>query len=166
MDEQMPETALIESDKTTEDNSSSGELVAMLAKGDIFAAQERMLKMPQAECPVAHYFGPGIYVREVQAKAGTLAIGHHQRFEQLNILLKGTVAMFTEEGVQVISAPFIFTGKPGKKAGYIIEDMVWQTVYATQETDIQKLEEMLIDKNVTHSLPPESIAAINQFTEK
>lgn len=162
----MPESALIESEKITEDNSSSGELVELLAGGQIFAAQEKMLAMPQAVCPVAHYFGPGIYVREVQMKAGTLAIGHFQRFEHLNIVLQGAVAMFTDNGVEVVRAPFIFTGKPGKKAGYVIEDLVWQTIYATQETDIERLEDTLVDKSVSHSLPQSAVEALTQIIER
>ena len=32
--------------------------------------EKEMLEMPQADCPVAHHFGPGIYIREVTLPAG------------------------------------------------------------------------------------------------
>lgn len=111
-----------------------------------------MLSLPQAECPVVHHFGPGIYIREVTMLAGTLAIGHAQRHEHLNIMLKGAVAMIGDDGqVKELRAPLIFVGKPGRKAGYIIETTVWQNVYPNpdDERDIDKLEARWIDKSAT-----------------
>ena len=77
-----------------------------------------MLELPQAECPVYHHFGPGIYVREVHLPKGIFAIGHAQKYEHLNIVLKGTVLMTGDDGsLKEIRAPMIFTGKPGRKFG-------------------------------------------------
>lgn len=112
--------------------------------------EEYMLALPQAECPVVHHFGPGIYVREVTLPAGTLAIGHAQRFEHLNIMLTGAVAILKDDGTtEVLRAPMIFVGKPGRKVGFVIETCVWQNVYATEERDIDKLEATLLDKSET-----------------
>ncbi len=80
--------------------------------------------------------------------AGTIAIGHEQRFEQMNVLLKGRVVMLNKSGVPAeLVAPMAFTGPPGQKIGYIAEDMVWQNIYATTETDIEALESMFIVKD-------------------
>lgn len=111
-------------------------------------AQRLMLRMPQVECPVIHRFGPGVYIREVTVPAGTLAIGHCQRFEQMNIMLKGKVTVVTDDGeLKTLTAPTCFVGKPGRKVGYIHEEMVWQNIYATNETDVEKLEAMFLDKS-------------------
>lgn len=110
----------------------------------------KMLQMEQADCPVIHSFGPGIYIRELRMKAGTLAIGHYQKFEHMNILVKGSVMMLNDDGSKkVVSAPLIFTGKPGRKAGYVLEDVVWLNVYATDETDVEKLENTYLEKSET-----------------
>ncbi|MEY4761259.1 MAG: Rhodoferax phage [Pseudomonadota bacterium] len=107
-----------------------------------------MLQLPQADCPVVHHFGPGIYIREVTLPADTFAIGHEQRFEHLNIMVKGAVAIVGEGGdLKVLRAPLIYVGKPGRKVGYIIEETVWQNIYATTERDIDKLESMLLIKS-------------------
>jgi hypothetical protein len=109
-----------------------------------------MLDLPQAECPVIHHFGPGIYIREVHLPAGIFAVGHAQRFEHLNIMLKGAVAMVGEDGqLKVVRAPTIFTGQPGRKFGYVLEDTIWQNVYATEETDVDSLEATYLDKSFT-----------------
>lgn len=112
--------------------------------------ESHMLDHPQVDCPVVHHFGPGIYIREVHMPKGTLALGHAQRFEHLNIMLKGKVAMPSPDGgLKIIEAPAIYVGQPGRKFGLVLEDVVWQNVYATDETDIDKLESMFLDKSST-----------------
>jgi len=115
----------------------------------IEALEADMLKMDQVDCPVIHRFSPGLYIREVSIPAGTLAIGHFQKTEHLNIFLQGRVLIMGDNGkARELAAPMIFAGKPGRKFGYIKEDVVWLNVYPTDETDIDTLEEMYLDKSV------------------
>jgi hypothetical protein len=110
--------------------------------------QGEMLKLPQAPCNVRHIFAPGIYMRELSVRADTYMIGHTQRFEHVNILSKGRVRIFNEDrSVTELSAPLTFIGKPGKKVGYVVDDIVWTNVYATDETDIETLEETFLDRS-------------------
>jgi hypothetical protein len=113
---------------------------------NLATVEESMLKMQQEPCPVVHRFGPGVYIREVMLKKGLFAIGHHQKQEHLNIMLTGKVLM--TDG-SCLEAPMIFVGKPGRKAGFIEEDTVWLNVYATNETDVEKLEAMFLEKTDT-----------------
>jgi hypothetical protein len=106
-----------------------------------------MLEMAQADCPVRHHFGPDLYVRELNMKAGTLAVGHKQKKPHLNIMVKGKVLMFGVDSKKEISAPIIFTGDEGRKVGYILEDTLWLNVYSTDETDIDTLEDMFLEKS-------------------
>jgi len=113
----------------------------------IDAVQEYGLKQPQVDCPVIHRFAPGLYIREVSIPAGTMAVGHFQKKEHLNIMLKGKVDIINENGeVETLTAPLSFVGQPGRKIGHIREDMVWQNIYATEETDVEKLEDTYLDK--------------------
>lgn len=109
---------------------------------------KELMAMPQSSCNVVHYFAPGICVREVTMPAGTFAVGHRQKFDHLNVFLKGRVRMFDELTGETseISAPLIYVGKPGRKVGYIMEDMVWQNIYATDLTDPDAVEDHFIDK--------------------
>ncbi len=123
-----------------------------------------MLTLRQVECPVVHHFGPGIYIREVTIPAGTLAVGHSQKFDHLNLLLRGTVAIIGEDGQpRVLKAPLIFVGKPGRKIGYAVEDTVWQNIYATEERDIAKLEETFLNKSDTWESYRESMLAFERL---
>lgn len=118
------------------------------ASGGLSVSEQFMLSCDQAECPVIHHFGPGIYIRELHMKAGTMAIGHHQKHDHVNVLLKGRVLMLMDDGsTNEVAAPLMFVGKPGRKIGWVLEDMVWQNIYATTETDIETIEAMFLDKS-------------------
>jgi hypothetical protein len=107
-----------------------------------------MVQMPQAECPVMHHFGPGVYIREVSMPAGTLVLGHKHRYAHMNILVKGRLKFLCEDGVvREFAAPMVMTGNPGRKLALILEDTVWQNIYATEVTNPVALEEILLDKS-------------------
>jgi len=111
-------------------------------------AERVMLEHEQVDCPVIHHFGPGIYTREVHLKAGTLAIGHRQKQEHVNVILKGRVLMLRDDGsTQELAAPLMFIGQPGRKMGWVLEDTVWQNIYATTVRDVCTLEDMFLDKS-------------------
>lgn len=114
---------------------------------DIQAITEASLALPQAECSVSHYFGHHIYIREVTIPAGVLAVGHYQKEKHNNIMLSGKIAMITDDGVKILTAPLIFEGEPGRKIGLALETVVWQNIWATDETDIEVLEDMYLDKS-------------------
>lgn len=111
-------------------------------------AEAEMLKFPQADCPVVHHFGPGVCIREVFMPAGTLAIGHKQKYDHLNLLLRGKVMVVRDDGVaDILSAPLLFVGKPGRKIGYVLEDMVWQNIYATDFRNADDVEAHFVEKS-------------------
>lgn len=122
---------------------SAGELAQFVGK-----IEQKMLEMDQVDCPVIHRFGPGVYIREVMIPAGTFAVGHHQNFEHMNIMLRGRVTVLNDAGgATELVAPMMFVGKPGRKIGYIHEDVVWLNVYSTDETDVETLESTFITKS-------------------
>lgn len=109
------------------------------------------LEQPQVTCPVIHTFSRGTYVRELFTPGGgTLLVGHKQRYNQLNIFLRGKVLMFSSEGnVKVLSGPMMFTGGPGRKTGVVLEDMTWLNVYPSDETNIDTLEDTFFEVSET-----------------
>lgn len=109
-----------------------------------------MLNLPQADCPLVHRFAPGLYIRELTVPAGVFVVAHKQRTRHLNIVLSGKFIMEGLDGnLQEMNAPLFFVAEPGRKTGYALTTVVWQNIYATDETDIDKLEEMLLDKSET-----------------
>jgi len=118
------------------------------SKYSIDEIEEKLLHEEQADCPVIHKFSPGLYIRELHAYKGTLIIGHEQKLPHFNVMLKGKVLWINENGDnEELIAPLSFTAKPGRKVGYILEDMIWQNIYPTNEIDINKLEETYLNKS-------------------
>lgn len=110
--------------------------------------EAKLLELPQIDCPVLHHFGPGVYIREVRMPAGSLILGHRHRNAHTNILVQGRLKFLNEGGETVeLVAPAVLTSNPGRKLACIIEDTIWQNVYATEEKDVEKLEAALLDKS-------------------
>jgi hypothetical protein len=108
-----------------------------------------MLQGTQVDCPITHHFGPDIYIREALMPAGTMVMGHAHRKPSMNVMVAGKMAVLIDGVAQIMEAPMIFTAPAGRKLAYIIEDVVIQNVYATSETDVQKLEDQIVDKSAT-----------------
>lgn len=110
--------------------------------------EQKMLALPQAECELFHKFQPGYYIREVHLPKGAIVVGHHQNYEHLNVFIRGKVLMLNTDGsTNIVEAPMTFVGKPGRKIGAILEDVVWQNVYPTNQTDIDLLEAQYLTKS-------------------
>jgi hypothetical protein len=119
-------------------------------KGKIEVLEDAFLQQPQIDCPVVHRFGPNIYIREVTIPAGSFSIGHYQTTTHLNNMLAGRVTMINDDGTHTeLTAPQTFVSKPGRKIGYIHETVIWQNIYATNETNIETLEAMFLNKSET-----------------
>jgi hypothetical protein len=104
------------------------------------ALEEEIQKLPQVDCPVRHYFAPGMYAREMTVPAGVVVTGAVHRHEHLCTVSKGRIVVSTDEGMREISAPCTIVSKAGtKRVGYAIEETVWTTYHATNETDLDKL---------------------------
>lgn len=99
-------------------------------------------EMPQVNIPVMEYFCDGIYAREISAPAGATLVGEIHLKPQLNVVSKGKIRVATEDGIKTITAPATFISPAGvKRAGYVLEDVVWTTFHATtltNESDIRK----------------------------
>jgi hypothetical protein len=110
--------------------------------------EAKLLELPQIDCPVLHHFGPGVYIREVRMPAGSLILGHRHKNAHTNILVSGRLKFLNEGGEVVeLAAPAVIKSNPGRKLAFILEDTIWQNVYATEERDIETLEVTLLDKS-------------------
>lgn len=131
--------------------------MAVLTKTKIDTTPEKieeiegmLLEFNQPEVPLVEAFAPGVYLREVFMRKGLMVIGHEHKTEHFNIVLTGRAMVMMNGTANLIQAPCTFISKPGvRKVLFIEEDMIWQTIHPTEETDKDKLEEMLITKSET-----------------
>jgi hypothetical protein len=117
-----------------------------LATDKIDALVREIAARPQVDCPVNHYFGPNIYIREVIMPAGTVVVGKYHKEDHLCNMIEGRMIVVGEDGQQAeIAAPAVFMAKKGRKTAYIIETVRFQNIFSTDETDVEKLEHMLVE---------------------
>tara|TARA_R110000822_G_scaffold109758_3_gene239718 strand:- start:109 stop:522 length:414 start_codon:yes stop_codon:yes gene_type:complete len=104
------------------------------------------LKQPQIDCPVTHHFGPNIYIREIVIPTDTVLVGKRHKTEHICNMISGRMIMVNEDGERMdVVAPCVFMAKKGRKSLFIIETVRFQNIFSTSETDIAKLEDMLVD---------------------
>lgn len=114
-----------------------------------------MLSLQQVDCPVRHFFAPGLYAREMSIPAGTVVTGAVHKTENLIVVSKGRLRIVTEDGTKEVSAGDTLTCKVGMKNAVVaLEDSRWTNfmVNPTNETDTDKLVEMLVEAKASQLL--------------
>lgn len=112
-----------------------------------------LAEQPQVDCPVRHYFAPGMYAREIRIPKGTALVGAVHKTENLAVLSAGRLRLVTDSGTVEIAAPHTLTVKPGQKnCAVALEDAVWTNFFPTDETDPDKLVEILSESKASELL--------------
>lgn len=128
--------------------SSSKEMITRMLE-----VEEAIGSMPGAKfgddaCPLKHTFADGLYIREMRAPKGMLNVSKLHKTTHPYFILEGEFSVLTEKGLVRIKAPFMGITKAGtKRVVYFHEDTTWITVHATEETDLEKIENELIAKS-------------------
>ena len=108
--------------------------------------QQELSKLPQYEPKTKHYFHGGMYCREVFRHAGVLVVGAVHKKEHFYLIVSGTVAITTDDGVQEVTGPHLFLSKPGtKRAVYAVTDARCMTFHAIEEKSIEEIEAELVE---------------------
>ena len=93
-----------------------------------------------------HHFSDGLYAKEMFLVKGAFAVQHQHTYDHLSILSKGKVrVLFDGENSKEYTAPAcINIVKNLNHAVYALEDSVWFCIHATEETDVDKVDSVLI----------------------
>lgn len=122
-------------------------------RGKVDALESSLRSVPQVDCPVRNYFAPGLYAREIRIPAGTVLTGAIHKTENLAVLSAGRLRLVTDDGTVEISAPYTLTVRPGQKnCALALEDAVWTNFFPTDETDTDKLVELLTESKACELL--------------
>ena len=122
------------------------EINASEMRDKIVKLQESMTDFPQVDCPVQHFFAPGLYAREMTIPKGVTAVGAVHKTKHLTTISKGRILMMTDAGVVEICAPYTGLSEAGiKRAAHALEDTVMTCYHPTNETDMSILAEQLTD---------------------
>lgn len=84
-----------------------------------------------------HHFAPGLYVRVLYVKAGTVFTGALHKTQHFYSLMLGAVSVVDSHGnTQHLEAPHLGITTPGtKRAIYVHEDAIWVNFHPTDKTD-------------------------------
>lgn len=122
-----------------------GEVVRANDRSKIIQFEKLMAREPQVELKVEHYFFKNGYARELNIPKGILLTGKIHKFEQLNILSKGSMNVLIDGEMKLIEAPFTIVSPAGtKRIALALEDCVWITVHGTSETNLELIEKEFI----------------------
>ena len=96
---------------------------------------------------VVNHFSDGLYAKQMVIPKGFTACQHKHHYSHLSILAKGRVIVRTDEYNNEYVAPACIDIKAGiNHTIEALEDAVWFCIHATEETDIAKIDEVLIAK--------------------
>lgn len=119
----------------------------MAIRHAIAAVEEALLKMPQDEQEPEVFFAEGLYGRKIARRAGCLVVTKLHKQENISALIRGKMAVFSEDGYKILEAPQFFVTKPGtKRVIFGIEDYEFTTVHPNpdNERDLDVLESRII----------------------
>lgn len=123
-----------------------GHAVGAQRRASIERLEAEMRAQPQVDIPVKHTFGPGFYARTIEIDAGVTLVGKVHATEHVFLLSKGSLLVATEDGYQELHAPCQLVCRAGmKRAGHALTACQVTNVHLTTETDLVKLEAMLIE---------------------
>lgn len=93
---------------------------------------------------IKHHFSSGVYSKQMSLPKGFQMRSHSHKFDHMSILAQG-VGLVTVNGVSTeYHAPCVLEIKAGQHHDlYAIEDISWFCIHATEETDIDKIDEVL-----------------------
>lgn len=111
----------------------------------IMELQQAIGEMPQVELDLFHHFADHAYARELHIPAGVALVGKMHRTQHFLIVASGHISVTTSEGQEEIVGPKVVITEPGtKRAIYAFTDAVLVTVHVTDETDLDKIEAIVI----------------------
>lgn len=106
---------------------------------------ENILKQcEQVNMPVSHHFMPGVYMRKLCIPAGTVLTGKIHNFENIAMLLRGTIKIDNGTESKELSAPQIWIDQAGvKRLGYAVTDVEFVTMHNTNGGTLAEIEQEL-----------------------
>ena len=111
---------------------------------EIFAQKEGTF---ECDLGTVHHFSDGLYAKEMHIPKGYVAGSHAHSYSHLSILSKGEVLVKTDDFTKKFTAPACIEIKAGiHHMIEALEDAAWFCVHATDETDISKVDEILIQE--------------------
>ncbi len=118
-----------------------------LAREDVESLQRKFALMQQENrMHTEHFFADGMYCRKLWRPAGTLIIGKVHKKEHIFVCTAGEIAVFGMGEPRFLKSGDVIVSQPGtKRLTYAITDAVGMTVHRTDKTDLDEIEQELLE---------------------
>ena len=94
-----------------------------------------------------HHFSDGLYAKQMLIPAGHVVFGHAHPYSHLSILASGDVVVEADGVATDYSGSACIEIKTGVMHRVFAKtDAVWFCIHATEETDVSKIDDVLITK--------------------
>lgn len=119
------------------------------------ALELEMSKFPGLECPLAHEFLPGFYVRSILMPAGSIVTSKvHATRHPYHVAHGRLTVVSWPNGTERIEGPHWGMTEPGtRRALFVKEETLWTTFHATDLTDVEAIEDEILIPYINPLLP-------------
>lgn len=101
---------------------------------------------PLSADDITHHLCAGVYAKQIRIAAGSVVMSHQHTFDHLSILAAGHVRVITDEGEAIYTGPAAIVIRRGlNHAVHALADSTWFCVHATDETDLDRIDDALIE---------------------
>lgn len=111
-------------------------------------AWDRIAKLPQIEPQTVHHFASGLYCKEIILPAGCEAVQHRHNYSHMSVLCSGTAAVTVGDHRKVYIGPSVIHIVADELHRVeALSECVWLCIHATEETDKDKVDAVLVKKS-------------------
>ena len=97
---------------------------------------------------IEHHFSDGLYAKRMVIPKGYEVGQHAHQYSHLSILAKGRVLVKTDDNQKEYAAPACIEIKSNVlHVIQALDDSEWFCIHATKETDAEKVDQVLIERN-------------------
>ena len=103
--------------------------------------------MIEIDLGIQHHFSSGVYAKQMHLPKGHFALSHKHAFDHMSILASGIAVVVVDGKETVYTAPACIEIKAGHEHSITaLEDVTWFCIHATDEKDVSKIDEIVIQK--------------------
>lgn len=107
--------------------------------------EEETTSMIKIDLQIKHHFGPGIYIKESFIPERHYVETHEHKYDHFGMLGKGRAMVELDGIADIEEGPAVIMIKAGVKHKITaLTDVTWFCLHATNETDPDKVDQVLI----------------------
>lgn len=120
---------------------------AIIQAATVADLERALLACPQVDLRTEHALSGGVYARTIHIPAGTALTGATHKKDHINVV-QGDITVTTDTGpVRLTGYHVLPTAAGSKRAGFAHADTTWTTLCATELTDIEEIEDELVEES-------------------